>query len=68
MRFLAAVFIRIYRYFLSPVIGSSCRFYPSCSAYALEAYQKKSFLRATGLTIKRLSRCHPYQPGGHDPL
>lgn len=65
---MATVLIRIYRLFLSPVLGSNCRFHPTCSSYALEAYQKKSFLKATELTIKRIAKCHPYHAGGCDPL
>ncbi|MBC8402138.1 MAG: membrane protein insertion efficiency factor YidD [Candidatus Marinimicrobia bacterium] len=68
MRTIVSVLIRIYKIFLSPVFGSSCRFYPTCSSYALDAYQKHSFFNASRLVLKRLSKCHPYHAGGYDPL
>ncbi|NQU27916.1 MAG: membrane protein insertion efficiency factor YidD [Candidatus Marinimicrobia bacterium] len=68
MRTIVSVLIRIYKLFLSPVLGSSCRFQPTCSSYALEAYRERSFFTATLLVIKRISKCHPYHSGGYDPL
>lgn len=60
--------IRGYQYLISPMLGNSCRFYPSCSAYAHEAFLAYPIWRALGLTCKRLLRCHPFCEGGVDPL
>jgi len=60
--------ISVYRIFISPVLPPSCRFYPSCSAYASEAVETHGALRGTWLAVKRLLRCHPYNPGGYDPV
>lgn len=57
-----------YRRFISPLLGPRCRFYPSCSAYALEAVQVHGALRGTWLAARRLSRCHPFHAGGVDPV
>lgn len=67
-RFLALFLIRIYQWTISPVIGSSCRFSPSCSQYSYEAFKKFGFLKGLSLMVKRLSKCHPWHPGGADPL
>lgn len=63
-----SVLIRGYRYGVSPVLGMHCRFHPSCSAYALEAVERHGALRGTWLAMKRLARCHPWHPGGYDPV
>jgi putative membrane protein insertion efficiency factor len=60
--------VRGYRYFLSPLLGPSCRFHPSCSAYAEEALARHGALRGTWLAVRRLCRCGPWNPGGHDPV
>jgi putative membrane protein insertion efficiency factor len=60
--------LRVYQRFVSPVIPPSCRFYPSCSAYAVEALQVHGPLRGSWLTVRRLLRCAPWHPGGYDPV
>lgn len=66
-RFLAALVIA-YRRWISPALPARCRFYPSCSAYALEALTHHGAWRGTGLATRRLLRCHPFHPGGYDPV
>jgi hypothetical protein len=63
-----AVAIRGYQRFLSPFLGSHCRFHPTCSAYALEAIQTHGTARGLALGLRRLARCHPWHPGGFDPV
>ena len=60
--------IRGYQYFISPFLGNSCRFYPSCSEYVQTAVERHGVFRGVGLSISRLARCHPWHPGGHDPV
>lgn len=60
--------IAVYRYALSPFLGQRCRFHPSCSAYAAEALTRYGALRGSWLAAKRVCRCHPFHPGGHDPV
>jgi putative membrane protein insertion efficiency factor len=60
--------IRFYRYFLSPLTFSSCRFEPSCSAYALEAVERFGPAKGLLLAAWRILRCHPFHPGGYDPV
>ena len=66
-RFLVAL-VQAYRYALSPFLGRSCRFFPSCSEYAIEALQRHGALRGTWLAMRRVARCHPWHPGGYDPV
>jgi len=60
--------LRVYRRFISPFIPPSCRFTPSCSAYAIEALQVHGPFRGSWLTVRRLLRCAPWHPGGYDPV
>jgi putative membrane protein insertion efficiency factor len=60
--------VRAYELTLRPVIGANCRFYPSCSAYAREALACHGAGRGSLLTAKRILRCHPFNPGGYDPV
>ncbi len=68
MRNLALIPIRLYRYAISPMMASHCRFYPSCSCYAQEAIENHGLLRGGWLSLRRLGRCHPWNPGGYDPV
>lgn len=68
MRHLAAFLIRLYQWTVSPLLGPTCRFHPSCSHYALEAIVRFGVLRGSALTLARLARCHPWHPGGFDPV
>lgn len=68
MKKVALAFIRLYQLTIRPLIGDTCRFYPSCSDYGAEAFQKHGFFRATWLTLKRIVRCNPWNPGGNDPV
>lgn len=68
MRKLALALIQFYRYVISPLMASRCRFYPSCSCYAHEAISTHGFARGGWLTLRRLSRCHPWHAGGYDPV
>lgn len=61
--------IRFYQRFLSPLKGGpTCRFYPSCSQYAYDALGKYGAVKGTYLAVKRILRCHPFHPGGYDPV
>ncbi len=68
MKTFLTAFIRFYKRFLSPALPASCRFYPTCSAYALEAIETHGALRGTWLGAVRLCKCHPFHPGGLDPV
>ena len=57
-----------YKKVLSPLLGNACRFYPSCSDYARQAFEQRGFFAACWLTLRRLAKCHPLHPGGYDPL
>ncbi len=65
---LSILLIRAYRFFLSPWFGNSCRFYPTCSQYSEEAFRVHGFWRGVFLTARRLGKCHPWHPGGLDPV
>jgi putative membrane protein insertion efficiency factor len=60
--------IRFYRRFLSPLMPPTCRFTPSCSTYAVQAQRRHGALRGSWLAVRRLARCHPFNPGGYDPV
>lgn len=68
MRFAAEILIRLYQWTISPLLGPTCRFHPSCSNYAIEAIRRFGLLRGGWLTLCRLGRCHPWNPGGFDPV
>jgi hypothetical protein len=68
MRQIILWFIHAYRYCISPLLMDNCRFYPSCSCYAQEAIHTFGVAKGTTLTVKRLLKCHPYHPGGFDPI
>ncbi|MDR1351662.1 MAG: membrane protein insertion efficiency factor YidD [Treponema sp.] len=68
MKHLAFFLIRFYQRVISPHLGASCRYYPTCSAYAYEAIRKYGVFRGAFLAIKRVLRCHPLCPGGYDPV
>jgi putative membrane protein insertion efficiency factor len=60
--------IRVYQYTLSPMLGSRCKYYPSCSNYAIDALREHGAIRGTGLAAWRLLRCNPFSNGGYDPV
>lgn len=60
--------IRIYQHFISPALASSCRFTPTCSEYTYQAVERYGVLKGLWLGVNRLLRCHPFHPGGHDPV
>jgi uncharacterized protein len=60
--------LRAYQYALSPMLGRRCRFFPSCSEYAIEALGRHGALRGSYLAARRVLRCHPWNPGGYDPV
>jgi uncharacterized protein len=66
-RFLV-ILIRLYQKFLSPLKGQTCRFYPSCSEYSAQAIQKFGLTKGSWKAIKRILKCHPFHPGGYDPV
>jgi putative membrane protein insertion efficiency factor len=60
--------IRVYQYCISPLLPAACRFYPSCSNYVLQAVLRHGIVRGGLLGLRRLARCHPWSPGGYDPV
>jgi putative membrane protein insertion efficiency factor len=68
MKHVLLALIRGYQYLFRPLLGSNCRFYPSCSDYAREAVEKRGALKGSWLALRRILRCHPYHPGGYDPV
>lgn len=70
-RFLSAPLIwliRAYQYGISPFLGHSCRFQPSCSDYAVESLRRHGVVRGLWLAVRRIAHCHPWHPGGYDPV
>ena len=68
MRWFLIQSIRAYRYLLSPWLGAHCRFHPTCSCYAITAIERHGALRGSAMALRRLLRCHPWHPGGIDPV
>jgi putative membrane protein insertion efficiency factor len=68
MRKILILLIRLYRYLISPLLPLSCRFNPTCSEYSIDAINKYGFLKGFYLSFRRILRCHPFHPGGHDPV
>ncbi len=60
--------IGFYRYGISPMLGRNCRFHPTCSEYAMEAVERHGALKGAWLALRRVGRCHPFHPGGYDPV
>lgn len=68
MKRLLIALVRVYQYVLRPVLGANCRFYPSCSDYLREAVERHGALKGSALGVRRMLKCHPYHPGGFDPV
>ena len=68
MRWLLLLVLRLYKAIVSPILPPMCRFEPTCSMYAMDAVEKYGAIRGAWLALKRLLRCHPFHPGGWDPV
>ncbi|MGM8216249.1 membrane protein insertion efficiency factor YidD [Bacillaceae bacterium W0354] len=68
MKHIFIFLIKIYRKYISPLKGPSCRFQPTCSQYGIEAFERFGFFKGLYLTVKRILKCHPFHPGGFDPV
>ncbi|MGB9856881.1 MAG: membrane protein insertion efficiency factor YidD [Dictyoglomaceae bacterium] len=68
LRKIGILLIKFYKNFISPLLPHSCRFYPTCSTYALISIEKFGFIKGGFLAIRRILRCHPFNPGGYDPV
>ncbi|MER2599262.1 MAG: membrane protein insertion efficiency factor YidD [Caldilineales bacterium] len=68
MKSLLVTLLRAYQRFLSPLLGNNCRFHPTCSHYMLEAVERHGAAKGLWLGLRRIGRCHPFNPGGYDPV
>jgi uncharacterized protein len=68
MKMIALALLRLYKKFISPMLPPSCRFDPTCSVYMYQAIEKYGVLKGGWMGVKRISRCHPLNPGGYDPV
>ncbi|MBI5190521.1 MAG: membrane protein insertion efficiency factor YidD [Nitrospirae bacterium] len=68
MKWPLLLLIRAYKLLISPLLPPSCRFYPTCSDYAYEAVDRYGLFKGSYLAARRIARCHPYNPGGYDPV
>lgn len=68
MKWLALRLLRFYKRFLSPMLPSACRFEPTCSVYMYQAIEKHGVFKGGWMGIRRIGRCHPFNPGGYDPV
>lgn len=68
IKYILLILIRLYQYIISPVLAPSCRFYPTCSHYAYQAILRHGVFRGIALAARRILRCHPFHPGGIDPV
>jgi hypothetical protein len=68
MKYVPMALIRLYQLTLSPILPPACRFTPTCSRYAYEALNRFGFFKGSWLAVKRIGRCHPFHPGGYDPV
>jgi len=68
MTTIAVFLLKLYRLFVSPYLPTTCRFYPTCSSYMIEALQKKGFLKGVSSGLLRILKCNPFHPGGFDPV
>jgi putative membrane protein insertion efficiency factor len=68
MKYLFIGFVRLYQLVISPWMPQNCRYQPTCSTYSIEAFQKHGAMKGLWLTVKRISRCHPWGDEGHDPV
>ena len=68
MKIIALALLRVYRLAVSPYVPTSCRFYPTCSSYMIEAIEKKGVIKGFLLGLVRILKCHPFHPGGFDPV
>jgi uncharacterized protein len=68
MKYIAIIPIKMYQYLISPLLGNHCRYYPTCSSYTITAIERFGIIKGMWFGIKRISRCHPFHPGGVDPV